>query len=105
MEDKDIFEKVESDIIPEQAIIEAIVKLAEKVRDNHAVEERQNTEQVARNKALDNADIVIDEFCSNASYEEDKSTPSCNVMFACQYCLFFVWRFDLYFQKIVNVVN
>ena len=43
--------------------------------DYPAVEEREITEKVAHNE-VDKEDTVIDEFCSNASFDEGKSNPT-----------------------------
>ena len=40
------------------------------------IEEVKDTEQVVQDEAVDRANIVHDEFCSNASYSEGKSTPT-----------------------------
>ena len=71
-------EKAVAEVIAERVIIQADAKVAEKVIDNIVVEEMKDTEQVVNNDAVDRAEIVDDEFCSNASYSEDKSsqTPS-----------------------------
>ena len=69
-------EKAESECIAGKAVIEAEVKLAGKVSDNPAVEEIEITEQVAHNEAVCKEDIVIDEFCSNAIFDDGKSTPT-----------------------------
>ena len=41
-----------------------------------AIEEVKDTEQVVQDEAVDRANIMHDEFCSNASYTEGKSTPT-----------------------------
>ena len=79
LEEKDVLkkaEKAESECISGKAVIEAEVKLAGKVSDNPAVEEREITEKVVHNEAVAKEDTVLDEFCSNASFDEGKSTPT-----------------------------
>ena len=76
-EEKDVLkeaEKAVAEVIAEKVIIRAEAKIAEKVIDNIFVEEMKDTEQVVNNDAVDRAEIVDDEFCSNASYSEDKSS-------------------------------
>jgi hypothetical protein len=82
VEEKDVLkkadkaEKAESECIAGKAVIESEVKLAGKVCDNTAVEEKEITEKVVPNKTVAKEDTVIDEFCSNASFDEGKSAPT-----------------------------
>ena len=79
VEEKDVLKKAEtaeSECIAGKAAEEAETKLAGKVSDNPVVEEIEITEKVAHNEAVGKEDTVIDEFCSNASFDDGKSTPT-----------------------------
>ena len=78
LEEKDVLkkaEKAEAEFVTEK-VIRAEAKVAEKVIDIVTIEEVKDTEQVVQDEAVDRANIVHDEFCSNASYSEGKSTPT-----------------------------
>ena len=79
LEEKDVLkkaEKAEAEFVTEKVILRAEAKVAEKVIDIVTIEEVKDTEQVVQDEAVDRANIVHDEFCSNASYSEGKSTPT-----------------------------
>ena len=78
-EEKDVLKKAEKadlDYAAGKAVIEAEVKCGEKETETPAVEEKEITEQVNHNDEVGKEDTIIDEFCSNASFEEGKSTPT-----------------------------
>ena len=78
VKEKDVLkkaEKAEAEFVTEKVIIRVEEKVAEKVIDIVTIEEVKDTEQV-QDEAVDRANIVHDEFCSNASYSEGKSTPT-----------------------------
>ena len=54
------------------------VDATEEVNDNVVAKVRKDTEKVVHNGSVNETDLVVDEFCSNESYNEDKtkSIPS-----------------------------
>ena len=69
-------EKAVAEVINEKVIIQAESEVAEQGIENVLVEETQDTEKVFNSEELDTAEIVNDEFCSNTSYSEDKTSPT-----------------------------
>ena len=79
VEEKDVLKKAEvaeTECNAEKAVKKAEVKLAGKVNENPVVEEIEITEQVVHNEAATKEDTVVDEFCSNASFDSGKSTAT-----------------------------
>ena len=52
------------------------VTVTEEVNADLDDEDKKDTEQVVQKRSVDNTDLVVDEFCSNASYNQEKKEPT-----------------------------
>ena len=71
-------EKAEANVNAVKANIAPKVNATEEVNENAVAKVQKDTEKVVHNGSVNEADLVVDEFCSNESYNKDKtnSIPS-----------------------------
>ena len=69
-------EKAEANVNAVKANIVTEVKVTEEVKENAVDKVQKDTEKVVHNGPEGEADLVVDEFCSNESYNLDKTNSA-----------------------------